>query len=38
VRVPRFCYHDDLPVDGSRRMCPVEIEKFPEAADACARQ
>ncbi len=35
VRVPRFCYHDDLPVDGNCRMCMVEIEKFPKLQIAC---
>ena len=35
VRVPRFCYHDDLPVDGNCRMCLVEIEKFPKLQIAC---
>ena len=35
VRIPRFCYHDDLPVDGNCRMCVVEIEKFPKLQIAC---
>ena len=35
VRVPRFCYHEDLPVDGNCRMCMVEIEKFPKLQIAC---
>jgi NADH-quinone oxidoreductase subunit G len=35
VRVPRFCYHDDLPVDGNCRMCLVDIEKFPKLQIAC---
>ena len=35
VKVPRFCYHEDLPVDGNCRMCMVEIEKFPKLQIAC---
>ncbi|MEO5760942.1 MAG: 2Fe-2S iron-sulfur cluster-binding protein [Vicinamibacteria bacterium] len=35
VRIPRFCYHDDLPVDGNCRMCMVDIEKFPKLQIAC---
>ncbi len=35
IKVPRFCYHDDLPVDGNCRMCLVEIEKFPKLQIAC---
>jgi len=27
-RVPRFCYHRDLPVAGSCRMCQVEVESM----------
>lgn len=38
VRIPRFCYHDDLPVDGNCRMCLVEIEKFPKLQIACGTQ
>ena len=28
--VPRFCYHDKLPVAANCRMCLVEVEKAPK--------
>jgi NADH-quinone oxidoreductase subunit G len=36
VYVPRFCYHDKLPVAANCRMCLVEIEKAPKPLPACA--
>jgi NADH-quinone oxidoreductase subunit G len=38
VRIPRFCWHPDLPVDGNCRMCQVEIEKMPKLQIACNTQ
>ena len=35
IRIPRFCYHPDLAVDGNCRMCLVEIEKMPKLQIAC---
>jgi NADH-quinone oxidoreductase subunit G len=35
IRIPRFCWHPDLPVDGNCRMCLVEIEKMPKLQIAC---
>ncbi|HVY23337.1 MAG TPA: NADH-quinone oxidoreductase subunit NuoG [Steroidobacteraceae bacterium] len=34
--VPRFCYHDKLPVAANCRMCLVEVEKAPKPVPACA--
>ena len=30
IRIPRFCWHPDLSIDGNCRMCLVEIEKWSE--------
>jgi NADH-quinone oxidoreductase subunit G len=34
--VPRFCYHDKLPIAANCRMCLVEVEKAPKPMPACA--
>ena len=34
--VPRFCYHDKLPIAANCRMCLVEVEKAPKPQPACA--
>ena len=34
--VPRFCYHEKLPIAASCRMCLVEVEKAPKPMHACA--
>jgi NADH-quinone oxidoreductase subunit G len=36
VYVPRFCYHDKLPVAANCRMCLVEVDKAPKPLPACA--
>jgi NADH-quinone oxidoreductase subunit G len=36
VYVPRFCYHEKLPVAANCRMCLVEVEKAPKPMPACA--
>jgi NADH-quinone oxidoreductase subunit G len=36
VYIPRFCYHDKLPIAANCRMCLVEIEKAPKPMPACA--
>ncbi len=36
VFVPRFCYHEKLPVAANCRMCLVEVEKAPKPLPACA--
>ena len=35
IVVPRFCFHNKLPVSGNCRMCIVEIEKFPKPISSC---
>jgi NADH-quinone oxidoreductase subunit G len=36
VQIPRFCYHDKLPIAANCRMCLVEVEKAPKPQPACA--
>ena len=36
IPIPRFCYHDKLPIAANCRMCLVEVEKMPKPAPACA--
>jgi NADH-quinone oxidoreductase subunit G len=36
VAVPRFCYHEKLPIAANCRMCMVDVEKMPKPAPACA--
>jgi NADH-quinone oxidoreductase subunit G len=36
VYVPRFCYHEKLPVAANCRMCLVDVEKAPKPMPACA--
>jgi len=36
IPVPRFCYHEKLPIAANCRMCLVDVEKFPKPAPACA--
>ncbi len=38
IRIPRFCWHPDLSIDGNCRMCLVEIEKMPKLQIACNTQ
>ncbi len=38
IRIPRFCWHPDLTVDGNCRMCQVEIEGMPKLQIACNTQ
>lgn len=35
IRIPHFCYHPNLSVDGSCRMCQVEVEKMPKLTISC---
>jgi NADH dehydrogenase/NADH:ubiquinone oxidoreductase subunit G len=30
ISIPRYCYHPDIGVEGSCRMCLVEVEKLPK--------
>ena len=36
IHVPRFCYHEKLPIAANCRMCLVEVEKAPKPLPACA--
>ncbi len=36
VHIPRYCYHPDIGVEGSCRMCLVEVEKAPKLVPSCA--
>ena len=36
ITVPRFCYHEKLPVAANCRMCLVDVEKMPKPVPACA--
>ncbi|CAN5316712.1 NADH-quinone oxidoreductase subunit NuoG [soil metagenome] len=36
IPIPRFCYHEKLPIAANCRMCLVDVEKLPKPAPACA--
>lgn len=36
VPIPRFCYHEKLPIAANCRMCLVDVEKAPKPMPACA--
>src|SRR5262245_48132493 len=36
ITIPTLCYHRDLPVAGSCRLCLVEIEQMAHMMPACA--
>lgn len=35
ITIPRYCYHEALPVSGNCRICMVEVEKMPKLQIAC---
>ena len=35
VKVPYYCYHPGLGVDGNCRVCLVKIEKMPKLQVSC---
>lgn len=35
INIPRYCYHEALPVSGNCRICMVEVEKQPKLQIAC---
>jgi NADH-quinone oxidoreductase subunit G len=35
INIPRYCYHEALPVSGNCRICMVEVEKMPKLQIAC---
>lgn len=36
AEVPRFCYHERLPLSGNCRMCLVEMERAPKPVASCS--
>ena len=36
IKVPYYCYHPALGVDGSCRVCMVKIEKMPKLQVSCS--
>lgn len=36
IPIPRFCYHEKLPIAANCRMCLVDVEKVPKPLPACA--
>ncbi|HYR82623.1 MAG TPA: 2Fe-2S iron-sulfur cluster-binding protein [Terriglobia bacterium] len=36
IEIPRYCYHPDIGIEGSCRMCLVEAKGFPKLMPACA--
>ena len=36
VRIPRYCYHPDIGIEGSCRMCLVEADGVPKLMPSCA--
>ena len=36
IKVPYYCYHPGISVDGSCRVCLVKIEKMPKLQTACS--
>ena len=38
VKIPYYCYHPGLGIDGSCRVCIVKIEKMPKLQTSCSTQ
>ncbi len=36
ISIPHYCYHPGLSIDGTCRMCLVEVENSPKLVIACA--
>ena len=36
IQIPRYCYHPDIGIEGSCRMCLVEVKGAPKLMPACA--
>jgi NADH-quinone oxidoreductase subunit G len=36
IKIPRFCYHENLSIAGNCRMCLVEVAKVPKPVASCA--
>jgi NADH-quinone oxidoreductase subunit G len=38
VEIPHYCWHPKLAIDGSCRLCQVEIEGFPSSRSPATRR
>ena len=36
IQIPRYCYHPDIGIEGSCRMCLVEVKGAPKLMPSCA--
>ena len=36
IHIPRYCYHPDIGIEGSCRMCLVEVKGAPKLMPSCA--
>src|SRR6185295_7101594 len=36
IEIPRYCYHPDIGIEGSCRMCLVEVKGAPKLVPSCA--
>src|SRR3972149_10407460 len=36
IKIPYYCYHPGLGIDGSCRVCIVKIEKMPKLQTSCS--
>ena len=36
IQIPRYCYHPDIGIEGSCRMCLVEVKSAPKLVPSCA--
>ncbi|MBA3295747.1 MAG: (2Fe-2S)-binding protein, partial [Acidobacteria bacterium] len=36
IKIPYYCYHPGLEIDGSCRVCIVKIEKMPKLQTSCS--
>ena len=36
IEIPRYCYHPDIGIEGSCRMCLVEVKGAPKLMPSCA--
>ncbi len=36
IKIPHYCYHPGISIDGSCRVCIVKIEKMPKLQTSCS--
>src|SRR5215468_4521851 len=36
IEIPRYCYHPDIGIEGSCRMCLAEVKGAPKLVPSCA--